>query len=114
MMDLTKTISQTLLPVQQALAALTDSCYHYKAAPNAVPDYIVWAEDGDNDLSANDKHMERAITGSVDLYTKNENSPLKDSIPAALEAAGAAWYFSSFQFETETSMLHFEWVFEVA
>lgn len=109
-----QTTSIQLQTIRDALAVLTDSCYHYVALPNAVPPYIVWAEDGDNDLAADDHHAERAVTGTVDLYTKQENDPLKDSIEQALEDAGASWYFNSFQYETETGLLHFEWVWEVA
>lgn len=109
-----QTTSIQLQTIRDALAVLTDSCYHYVALPNAVPPYIVWAEDGDNDLAADDHHAERAVTGTVDLYTKQENDPLKDAIEQALEDAGASWYFNSFLYETETGLLHFEWVWEVA
>ena len=37
--------------LRQALAALTDSCYHYFAKPGTTPPYLVWAEDSDNDLT---------------------------------------------------------------
>ena len=113
MMGLMPTSSQILAPLKMALAALTDRCYHYVAAPNTAPPYVVWSEDGDNDLAADDGHAEHAISGTVDLYTKVENEPLKDLIPAELEQIGAAYYFNSFQYETETGLLHFEWVFEV-
>ena len=71
--------------LQAALAALTERCYHYFAKPNAEPSYIVWAEDGDNDLTANNVHGERSYTGTIDLYTKIESDPLLADIPQALE-----------------------------
>lgn len=108
-----QTTLQVLQPLKAALAALTENCFHYVAGSNTIPSYIVWQEDGDNDLVADDHHSERAITGTVDLYTKQENDPLYDSIPQAFESVGASWYFNSFQYETETGLLHFEWVFEV-
>lgn len=113
MMGLTPTISQILAQLKAALAALTNKSFHYVAAPNTIPPYIVWAEDDDNDLTADDSHAERAIQGAVDLYTKTEEDPLRDAIPEVLEGVGAAYYFNSFQYETETGLLHFEWVFEV-
>lgn len=109
-----QTTSIQLQTIRDSLSVLIDSCYHYVALSNAVPPYIVLAEDGDNYLAADDHHAERAVTGTVDLYTKQENDPLKDSIEEALENAGASWYFNSFQYETETGLLHFEWVWEVA
>lgn len=88
MMGLTPTTSQILAQLKAALAALTNKSFHYVAAPNTIPPYIVWAEDGDNDLTADDSHAERAIQGAVDLYTKTEEDPLRDAIPRYLRALG--------------------------
>lgn len=98
--------------LQQALAALGNA-YHYVAEPNAVPPYIIWIEDGDNDLMAGNVHAERCYTGTIDLYTKAEFDPLLDSIPSALENIGAAWYLNSVQYEDDTSLIHYEWAWEV-
>ena len=99
--------------LQAALATLTDNCYHYVAAPNSTIPYIVWMEDGDNDLAGDDHHAEQSYTGTVDLYTKQENDPLFTSIPAALAGIGASWYLNSVQYEEETGLTHYEWVWEV-
>ena len=99
--------------LRAALAALTDRVYHYVAAPNSTPPYIVWAEDGDNDLPGDDRHAERAITGTVDLYTKTEGDTLREAIPGALEDIGASYYLNSVQYEEETGLVHYEWVWEV-
>lgn len=99
--------------LQAALAALTERCYHYFAKPNAEPSYIVWAEDGDNDLTANNVHGERSYTGTIDLYTKIESDPLLADIPQALEQIGASYYLNSVQYEEETGLIHYEWVFGV-
>ena len=102
----------TLQPLQEALAALTDRAYHYTAAPNSKPPYIVWAEDGDNDLSADNVHAERCYTGTVDLYSRADPEPLSEAVPAALEGIGAAWYLNSVQYEEDTGLIHYEWVWE--
>ena len=99
--------------LQAALAALTERCYHYFAKPNAEPSYIVWAEDGDNDLTATNVHRERSYTGTIDLYTKIESDPLLADIPQALEQIGASYYLNSVQYEEETGLIHYEWVFGV-
>ena len=99
--------------LQAALAALTDRCYHYVAAPNAEPPYITWMEDGDNDLMAGNAHAERCYTGSAHLFTKAEGDPLFDAIPAAIEDIGASWYFNSVQYEEDTGLIHYEWYWEV-
>lgn len=99
--------------LRAALAALTDRVYHYVAAPNSTTPYIVWAEDGDNDLPGDDRHAERAITGTVDLYTRTDTDPLFSAIPEALEGLGASYYLNSVQYEEETGLVHYEWVWEV-
>lgn len=98
--------------LRAALAALGDA-YHYVAAPNSTPPYMVWAEDGDNDLLAGNVHAERCYTGTVDLYTRTDGDPLFSAIPAALEGLGASYYLNSVQYEEETGLVHYEWVWEV-
>lgn len=106
---MTESMLETL---RAALAALTDRAYHYTAAPNAKPPYIVWAEDGDNDLTADNIHAERIYQGTIDLYTKTEDDPLMESVPEALEGIGAAYYLNSVQYEEGTGLIHYEWVWE--
>lgn len=95
--------------LQTALAAL-GKAYRYVAEPNAQPPYLVWSEDGSADLEADNIHAETGYTGTIDLYTKEENDPLTESIPAALATLEAAWYLNSVQYESETGLVHFEWV----
>ena len=97
----------------RALGALTDRCYRYIAAPNAQPPYIVWAEDGANDFEAGNQHAEYALTGTVDLYTKDANEKLERTIPVTLDQLGVSWYLNSVQYEQETGLIHYEWAWEV-
>lgn len=76
-------------------------------------DYGVYAEDGANDLEAGDEHAEKALTGTVDYFTRDDSGACKDEIEAALEAAGCAWALNSVQFEDDTGLIHWEWTFEV-
>lgn len=108
-----QTTSKLTQWIGDLFAPLTQRCYHYVAAPNSIPPYIVWAEDGSDNLLADDSHAEQAISGTIDLYTKKENDPLMDSIERLLDGKGFGWYFNSSQYETETGLLHFEWVFEI-
>lgn len=99
--------------LKQALSALTEQTYHYYVAPGTPPPYIVWAEDSDNDLAANNIHAERCYEGTVDLFTRDEGDTLISAIPAALESIEAAYYLNSVQYEEETGLIHFEWVWQV-
>lgn len=97
--------------IKAAHLAVTDEVSHYWRLKSDR--YFVWAEDGVNDLEADNMHSERAITGTTDLYTKIEDDPWREQIEAAFEAAGIAWYRNSVQYEDETGYIHTEWVWEV-
>lgn len=99
--------------IKNALLSVSRNVYRYTAGENPKPPFIVWAEDIENSFMANGKHEETAQQGTVDLYTKNEADPLRESIPAALNACGCCWYKNSTQYEDETGLIHDEWVFEV-
>lgn len=91
--------------------AVTDQVSH---AEHMKSDrYFVWQEDGANDLEADGLHTERAITGSTDLFTKQEFDPWKEQFEAAMEALGLPWSYNSFQYEEETGYYHYEWYWEV-
>lgn len=71
--------------------------------------YFVWQEDGTNDLSADNRHMERAMTGSTDLYTKVEFDPWADELGEALSRHEIAWSLVGVEFEAETGFWHYSW-----
>lgn len=99
--------------LKTALLTVTDKVYHFIAPPNTAPAYIVWAEDGANDLVANNRHIEKVWTGSVDLYTDKESDPFVTAIPVALENAGAAYSLVMVEYEEETSLIHYSWDWEM-
>ena len=76
--------------------------------------YFVWQEDGANDLESDDKHTERAIRGTTDLFTKIEFDPWVKELEAAFDNDPAiAWAYNSFQYEEDTGFYHHEWAWEV-
>lgn len=76
--------------------------------------YFVWQEDGANDLMAGGVHAEKAVTGTTDLFTKNEFDPWKEEIEAAFDASPYIfWELNSVQYEENTGFYHYEWVWEV-
>ena len=99
--------------IKGALRGLTPNVWRYHAPDMAKPPYLVWAEDGANDFSADGRHCERAWQGTIDLYTLNEADGLADAVEDALDKTRAAWYLNSVQYEEETELIHYEWVFEV-
>ena len=99
--------------IKNAIRPLTDEVYHFTAPPATKLPYIIWSEDGADHFRANNKNLETAYTGTIDLYTKNQNDPLMEAIPAALNETNAAWYLNSVQYEEDTQIIHYEWVWEV-
>lgn len=76
--------------------------------------YFVWQEDGVNSLEADGAHDEQAITGTTDLFTKQEFDPWVDALGVAFDEFGIAWSMESIQYEEDTGFYHYEWAWEVA
>ena len=90
--------------------AVTEAVSH--AARVKSERYFVWQEDGSNDLAGDNGHGERAVTGTTDLYTKQELDPGADALGESFDAHGIAWALNSVQYEADTGFYHYEWVWE--
>ena len=102
-----------LKTVRDALTQVTENVFHYEAENKNGP-YIVWMEDGEGDsLHLNDRKNEQVITGTVDLFTKDEYDQLIDDIQNALSGADISFILNSVQYEEETEFTHYEWRFEI-
>lgn len=76
--------------------------------------YFVWQEDGSDDLMVDGIHGEKAVTGTTDLYTKQEFDPWKGAFEAALDACPEiSWELNSIQLEQDTGYWHYEWIWSV-
>lgn len=75
--------------------------------------YFVWQEDGNNDFIADGKHVEKAVTGTSDLFTKNEFDPWKEEFESALDDANIPWTLNSVDYEEDTGFYHYEWTWTV-
>lgn len=76
--------------------------------------YCVWSEDSEQSSVEGDNYkLEQAIEGTIDLYTKEEFSPFFDAIQDALRAAMISFSLNSVQYEDETQLIHYEWIWSV-
>lgn len=92
--------------------AVTDAVSHCSRMKSDR--YFVWQEDSRNDLVVGDRHAEKAVEGTTDLYTKQEFDPWADEFEAALDTDGCiTWRLNSYQYEEETGFHHYEWVWQV-
>ena len=95
-----------------AHTAVTDAVSHCERLKSNR--YFVWQEDSRSDFEADDRHAEKAVEGTTDLYTKQEFDPWADEFEAALDADGCiTWRLNSYQYEEETGFHHYEWVWQV-
>jgi hypothetical protein len=104
----------TLQGIKDLLLNIGPPVFHYFAS-GQTGNYIVWAEDGEGDaVNADGQKVERALTGTIDYFTKTENDPVVQQIEAALNSSdGLAWSLNSIQHERDTGYIHYEWVFEI-
>ena len=75
--------------------------------------YVVWSEDGRNDLEVDGNHSEKAYRLVVDLYTKSEFDSWAGEIEEAFEVYGLPYRLNDFLFEEETGFFHTQWVVTV-
>jgi hypothetical protein len=96
----------------RAHTAVTDCVSHgYRLTSER---YFVWQEEGADYLLADNRHAEKTVTGTTDLFTRLEFDPWKAQFEAALEADDRiAWALNSIQYEENTGFWHYEWVWSV-
>ena len=89
------------------------TAYHFEKAEDFSLPYAVWAEEGEGDsLHANNEKKEQTITGSLDFFTETEFDPLVDSIQETLNGV-CAWSLEGVQYENETKLIHYTWIWEL-
>ena len=102
-----------LTDLKAVLLTVTSKVYHFDAT-GAKGNYIVWGEDGQADsVWADGKMQEQTITGTIDYFTKTEYDPNFTAIQTALNGMGISYTLNSIQYETDTKLIHYEWVFEI-
>lgn len=75
--------------------------------------YFCWQEDGGNDLSADNRHDELAVTGYTDLFTEVEFDPAAPALGRAFDDAGILWEYTGASYEPDTGLFHHTWEWEV-
>lgn len=77
-------------------------------------DYGVYALDGPADtVWADNRIRAQAVEGSIDLFTHGPGREQAKTVQDALDEAGVSWQLSSTQFEEDTRLTHWEWIFQL-
>lgn len=109
MAETTPTWAQTIIAALTSVAG--SSVSHSERLKSER--YIVWQEDGAKDLAANNRHAEKVMTGSADLYTKQEFDPWAEAVGEAFNDYGVAWSLQLAEYEGEdTGFYHWSWDWE--
>lgn len=105
----------TLADVKNALLTVSNLVYHHVAPKGTNAPYIVWAEDSQADSLHGDGRMKKqVIEGTIDLFDKKEYSTLFSDIQTALNDAGVVFRLNYINYEVDTRLFHYEWVFRVS
>jgi hypothetical protein len=84
----------------------------WKKAPRS--DYGVIDIDGQAEAMWADNRMKtQAIEGTVDLFTHGAGESAAKNIQTALDTCGVSWQLNSIQYESDTGLRHFEWIYRL-
>lgn len=103
-----------LRQIGEHLAGISENCYHYWRAEKKFP-CIIWQENAEvAELRANNGKALQRISGTIDYFTGKEFDPVADEIQKLLDGMEAVtWSLNSVQYEDQTNLIHYEWLFEV-
>lgn len=86
------------------------AAWGWSHAPSS--DYGVISMDGQTELKAGDCQGEKIPEGTIDWFTRNPSGSVPAEVEALLDRLGASWYLNSVQYESDTGLLHYEWVWQ--
>lgn len=83
---------------------------------NPDENFLVISIDGQGGtMAANDQITEQAIEGSLDLFCYDNDRTNISTIQGIFNSlGGCAWRLNSVQYEDDTRLIHWEWVFQLA
>lgn len=97
-----------------ALAGTGIPLAEYAWDTQPATDYLVIQLDGQGDsLESDNVTTQQAIEGSVDLFCYSKDRANYDAVWSALRTSGCAVRLSSVQYENETRLIHYEWIFQL-
>lgn len=84
------------------------------AAPPQTEAWGVLSIDGGFDLAGDDGHAEDALEGTIDLFTRRLGSADFSAVDGCLKKLDICYRLNSVQYERDTRLLHYEWVWQSA
>lgn len=96
-----------------ALQATGYAFAHYAWSKAPDGDYGTYSENRGDDLTADNKHIEKGTEGFISYFTRDDSGTPRVMIETALSNLGIPWYLNSIQYENDTGYIHYEWWFGV-
>ena len=73
---------------------------------------VIGIDDEAASLQADGKKVNQAPQGTIDLFSYDNDREQMQQVQTVLnDLDGCAWYLNSVQYEDDTRLLHWEWVF---
>lgn len=72
---------------------------------------VVSLEGQEESLPGDDRINAQSIRGSIDLYVKGVGTDAPQAVQDAINGV-VAWRLNSVQYEDDTGLVHWEWIFE--
>lgn len=109
------TLQNKLLAIQTALTSISGLKVYHFLRPQLEPPYCVWQEDGeDGSLWLSNHQAEQVLTGTIDYFTQDEYDGVSDEIQTALNSIeNCGWSLNSVQYEEDTELIHYEWLWRI-
>lgn len=87
--------------------------YGWDNAPSGIYG-VISLDSGAGTIAGDQKIIQQAVEGTVDLYLQEIGTRYPQTIQSVLnDFEGCAWYLNSVQYENETHLVHWEWVFQL-
>ncbi|MBP3701699.1 MAG: hypothetical protein J6I64_07400 [Lachnospiraceae bacterium] len=94
----------TLEQFRDVLLGVTEKTYHNEAQGDIAQEHIIWQETGKRALHGDDMRTEVVWEIQIDVYTKDEYSPLPEKLQMALEENDIAFSDPVITYERETGL----------
>lgn len=105
-----------MITFAELLHALENTGIRFAAYAWATPPqdaaWGVVAIDGGFSLAGDDTHAEDALEGTIDLFTRRLSAADFEAVSNCLHGLDICYRLNSVQYEQDTRLLHYEWVWQ--
>lgn len=98
--------------LDELISALNGTGYsfaHHAWSKAPEGDFGTYSENSGEDLTADEKHVERGTEVYINYYTRDDTSTPRTTIETAINSLNIPWYLNTIQYENDTGYIHYEW-----